>query len=112
VTGWAGTFHWSEDPSTAWLVPSTTEDLALVENRFLEAGKGAENTKEKSRPCFTVREASIYLSIYLSLDLPLQDIWSLEACYAWKDSKARPFFNTQRTVGFFWHCILLVASDA
>jgi hypothetical protein len=67
VTGWAGTFHWSEDPSTAWLVPSTTEDLALVENRFLEAGKGAENTKEKSRPCFTVREAFIYLSIYLSL---------------------------------------------
>jgi hypothetical protein len=26
-------------------------------------------------------------------------------------SKARPFSNTQRTVEFFWHCILLVASD-
>jgi hypothetical protein len=28
VTAWLGTFRWSEDPSTAWLVPSTTEDLA------------------------------------------------------------------------------------
>jgi hypothetical protein len=27
VTGWlVGTFSWSEDPSTAWLVPSTAED--------------------------------------------------------------------------------------
>jgi hypothetical protein len=48
----AGTLHWSEDPSTAWLVPSTAED-PLAENRFLQARKGAENTKEKSRQCFT-----------------------------------------------------------
>jgi hypothetical protein len=27
VTG-SGTFRWSEDPSTAWLVPSTAQDLA------------------------------------------------------------------------------------
>jgi predicted adenine nucleotide alpha hydrolase (AANH) superfamily ATPase len=26
----------------------------LAENRFLQAGKGAENTKEKSRRCFTI----------------------------------------------------------
>ncbi len=26
VTGLAGTFRWSEDPITAWLVPSTAED--------------------------------------------------------------------------------------
>ncbi len=26
VTGLAGTFHWSEDPSTAWLVSSTIDD--------------------------------------------------------------------------------------
>jgi hypothetical protein len=28
--------------------------IALAENRFLQAGKGAENKKEKSRQCFTV----------------------------------------------------------
>jgi hypothetical protein len=47
---------------TGWLVHSTTEDpvgwylppqeIPLAENRFLHAGKGAENTKEKSRQCF------------------------------------------------------------
>jgi len=26
----------------------------LAENKFLEAGKGAENTKEKSRKCFYI----------------------------------------------------------
>jgi hypothetical protein len=37
---------------TGRLVPSIAKD-SLVENRFLQAGKGAENTKEKSRQCFT-----------------------------------------------------------
>jgi len=27
--------------------------IRLAENRFLQAGKGAENTKEKSMQCFT-----------------------------------------------------------
>jgi hypothetical protein len=49
-----------------WLVPSAgqkipvqpgwylpPQKIPLAENRFLEVGKGAENTKEKSRPCFT-----------------------------------------------------------
>jgi hypothetical protein len=35
----AGTFHRKKTP--------------LAENRFLQAGKEAENTKEKSRHCFT-----------------------------------------------------------
>jgi hypothetical protein len=30
--------------------------MLLDENRFLQAGKGAENTKEKSRQCFTDRK--------------------------------------------------------
>jgi hypothetical protein len=34
-----------------YLPPQKT---ALAEYRFLQAGKGAENTKEKSRQCFTV----------------------------------------------------------
>jgi len=29
--------------------------ILLAENRFLQAGNGAENTKEKSRHCFTCR---------------------------------------------------------
>jgi hypothetical protein len=29
--------------------------ILLAENRFLQVGKGAENTKEKSRHCFTCR---------------------------------------------------------
>jgi hypothetical protein len=61
VTGWlVPSASWSEDPSTAWLVPSTAEGPALAENRFLlQAGKGAENTKEKSRQCFTDEETLI-----------------------------------------------------
>jgi len=51
---------------TGWLVPSTGQKISvqpgwylppqkipLAENRFLQAGEGAENTKEKSRQCFT-----------------------------------------------------------
>jgi hypothetical protein len=62
----AGTFHWSEDPSTAWLVPSTGQKIPIqpgwylrpqkippAENRFLQTGKEAEKTREKSRQCFT-----------------------------------------------------------
>jgi len=49
-----------------WLIPSTGQNIPvqpgsylqpqkipLGENRFLQALKGAENTKEKSRECFT-----------------------------------------------------------
>jgi hypothetical protein len=31
------------------LVPSIAEDPHFAENRFLHAGKGAENTKEKNQ---------------------------------------------------------------
>ncbi len=84
----AGTFHWSVRRSQYSLAGTFhCRRSPLVENRrFRQARKGAENTKEKSRQCFTVREASIYLS----LDLPFQDFWSLEACYSWKDLKLGP----------------------
>jgi hypothetical protein len=49
-----------------WLVPSVGQKIpvqpgwylpwqkiTIAENKFLQAGKGAENTKEKSRQCFT-----------------------------------------------------------
>jgi hypothetical protein len=36
-----------------WYLP--LQKIPLAENRFLQAGKGAENTKEKSRQCFTHR---------------------------------------------------------
>jgi hypothetical protein len=35
-----------------WYFP--LQKISLVENRFLQAGKGAENTKEKSRQCFRI----------------------------------------------------------
>jgi len=53
----AGTFRSLEDPSAVWLVPSTSEN-PTAENRFLQAGKGAENAKEKSRQCFPLWEFS------------------------------------------------------
>jgi len=34
-----------------WYLPP--QKILLAENRFLQAGKEAENTKEKSRLCFT-----------------------------------------------------------
>ncbi len=34
-----------------WYLPS--QKILLAENKFLKAGKGAENTKEKSRQCFS-----------------------------------------------------------
>jgi hypothetical protein len=53
---------------TGWLVPSAgqkiplepdwylpPQNIPLAENRFLQAGKGAENAKEKSRQSFTCR---------------------------------------------------------
>jgi hypothetical protein len=57
-------FHFLEIV-TGWLVPSTgqkiplqpgwylpPQKIPLAENRFLQAFKGAENTKEKSKQCF------------------------------------------------------------
>jgi len=42
---------------TSWLVPPggwylPPQNILLPENRFLQAGKGAEHTEEKSRQCF------------------------------------------------------------
>jgi hypothetical protein len=37
-----------------WLVPST-QKIPLAENRFPQAGNGAEIIKEKSRRCFMAR---------------------------------------------------------
>ncbi len=45
----AGTFHWSE-VQLGWYLPP--QMIPLAENRFLQAGTGAENTKEKSRQGF------------------------------------------------------------
>jgi hypothetical protein len=60
-----GFFHFLEIV-TGWLVPSASQKtpvqlgwflppqkIPLAENRFLQAGKGAENTKEKFRQFFT-----------------------------------------------------------
>jgi hypothetical protein len=36
-----------------WYLPP--QEIPLAENRFFEAGKGAENTNEESRQCFMYR---------------------------------------------------------
>jgi hypothetical protein len=56
----AGTFHWSEDASTAWLVPFTAKRSRFLKAGFFKTGKGAENTKEKSRHCFPHMFQSFY----------------------------------------------------
>ncbi len=63
-----GFFHFLEIV-TGWPVPSAGQKISaqpggylpplkipLAENKFLQAGKGAENTKEQSRKCFTLVE--------------------------------------------------------
>jgi len=47
VTGVVGTFGWSEDPSTALAGIFHRRRSPFAENRFLQAHKGAENTKKK-----------------------------------------------------------------
>jgi hypothetical protein len=57
---------------TGWLVPSAgqkilvypgwylpPQKILLAVNRFLQGGKGAENTKEKSRQCITDRKGTV-----------------------------------------------------
>ncbi len=62
MTGWLGPSTGKKDPSTAgWYLPP--QKIPPAENRFLQAGKGAENTKEKSRQCFPTME--VLLSFYL-----------------------------------------------
>jgi hypothetical protein len=38
----------------SWYLPQ--QKIPLAENKFLHAGEGAENTKEKSKLCFTIAE--------------------------------------------------------
>jgi hypothetical protein len=58
---------------TGWLVPSTGKKIPVqpgwylpplkirhIENKFLQVGKGAENTKEKSRQCFPGSDGATY----------------------------------------------------
>jgi hypothetical protein len=52
ATGWLVPSAGQKSPSTAWLLPSP-QKIPLAENKFLHASKGDENTKEKSRQCFT-----------------------------------------------------------
>jgi hypothetical protein len=44
----AGAFRWSEDPSIAWLVPSTAED-PLAENRFFRQVRELKMQRKKAK---------------------------------------------------------------
>jgi hypothetical protein len=90
-----GFFHFLEIV-TGWLVPSAglkiplqpgwylpPQKIPLAEIRFLQAGKGAENTKEKSRQCFASALGSSFCTNMLQevteLQHPLAEI-SLGYC--------------------------------
>jgi hypothetical protein len=52
VTGWLAPSKGQKNPvQPGWYLPP--RKIPLAENRFLQAGNGAENTKEKSRQSFT-----------------------------------------------------------
>jgi len=55
VTGWLVPWAGEKIPiQPGWYLPP--QKIPLAENRFLQAGMRAENTKEKSRQCFYVKE--------------------------------------------------------
>jgi hypothetical protein len=54
VTGWLVSSAGQKIPvQPGWYLP--LQKNLLAGNRFIQAGKGAENTKEKSRQCFTAK---------------------------------------------------------
>jgi len=68
---------------TGWLVPSASQKIPaqpglylpsqkilLAENRFLQTGKGAENTKEKSMHC-AIRDKKRFILNILLCNQPL-----------------------------------------
>ncbi len=67
-----------------WYLPP--QKIPLAENRFLEAGNGAENTKEKSRQCFTQSETTSTTWCWYKINQPphkiFMYIYSLRKCVA------------------------------
>jgi hypothetical protein len=58
VTGWLGPSLRQKTPiQPDWYIPA--QKISLAENRFLQAGKRAENTKEKSRQCLMCGESKV-----------------------------------------------------
>jgi hypothetical protein len=54
VTGWLILSGGQKNPvQPGWYL--SPQKIPLAENWFLQVGKGAENTKEKLRQCFTMR---------------------------------------------------------
>jgi hypothetical protein len=52
VTGWSVPYDCQKIPvKRGWYL--SPQKIPLAENRFFQTGNGAENTKEKSRQCFT-----------------------------------------------------------
>jgi len=53
VTGWPGPSAGQNFPvEPGWYLPP--QKIPLAGNRFLQAGNGVENTKQKSRQCFNL----------------------------------------------------------
>jgi hypothetical protein len=68
-----GTFSWfrrseySLGGKPGWYLPP--QKIPIVENRFLQAGKGAGNTKEKSRQCFYSLERNLNSILYMHIQI-------------------------------------------
>jgi hypothetical protein len=52
----AGTFRWSEDPSTAWLVASTTERSSLLKTGFFRQVRELKIQRKNPGSAFTKME--------------------------------------------------------
>jgi len=71
VTGWLVPFAGQMIAlQLGWYLPP--QKIPLAEKRFLQAGKGAENTKEKSMQCFTSLKSSLIM-INANLNEPMRD---------------------------------------
>ncbi len=82
VIGWLVSSVQKIPLQPGWHLPS--QKIPLAEIRFLQAGKGAENTKEKSRQCFASALCSNFctnmLQEVIELQHPLAEI-SLSYCW-------------------------------
>jgi hypothetical protein len=87
VTGWLAPSTGQKNPvQPGWYLPP--RKIPLAGNRFLEAGNGAENTKEKSRQSFIYvflkcRHKPVEEKIRLLLSMPSNDIQKIKGSVQW-----------------------------
>ncbi len=104
VTGWLVPYAGQKIPvESGWYLP--VQKIPLAENRFLQAGKRTENTKEKSRQCFTVcgnpppNKRSPWRKKKKAPKLLLKSSFAICMSFGWPHSKdMQPFFKFKATL--------------